>query len=284
MYYFEEKSIVEYSRRYSEKIAKAGVNLSEIKNNPQLSDAYFLLFENKQFSYFYGDSLYLEGSSPLVPFDYLYRVLNKKVFSTEPWYIVMDQCSDFFELYDANIQNRLSFAARNVSVQAEDYIIPLFIIFLNIRNVYSKIRPSLFIYEGHIVFRFERDYLKTADLYLIKHSNIYKLIVDILKLENKAKIDYIIENDLTIEIDGTIVTIHKELYSVRHPDKKSRIIDYIKAKKEVTAKELANYFNLSKRMINYYLAELIEEEIVLRIGDTNSSNARYKINKDKYYL
>lgn len=283
-YYFDEKRIIEYSKRYSERIKNANVNLDEIKNDSRLSGAYRLLFEKRFNNFFSGDSLYLEGTDPLVSFDYVYYALNKKTFNSEPWYMVMDQCADFFELYDANIQDRSSFIATTKIIKAEVYIVPLFIVFLNYRNMYSKLTPVLLVHNGQIIFRFEQEINEPISTFSIKKSIFYDLLVNKLKLEDKKVVDFILENELIFEPRETVLTIRKQLYPLRHSSKKERIINYIKAKHVVSAQELAVYFNLSKRMINYYIAELIDEGIVIREGEINSSTAKYRINADNYFF
>ena len=281
-FYTNEKSIINYSKRYSSKIEQSGVNLDEIKNSRQYSDLYNLLFESRNLNYLEGDTLYLEGTNPLVSFDYVYHAINKKTFRFEPWYIIMDQCTDFFELYNADVQDRSTFVAENRSINATDYVIPLFIIFLSCRNVFSKLTPSLFIHDGQIVFRFECDLTNIPNVFSIKKSPMYDLLINIFQLENKLLVNHILDDELRFEKHNTILTIRKQLYSVRFFDKKERIIKYIKAKKIVSAQELADYFKVSKRMINYYISDLIDEGIIVRIGFTNSSNARYKINSESY--
>lgn len=283
-YSFNENSIVEYSKRYSERIARSKANLSELKNSPSFSAIYSLLFEKRDFNFFNGDSLYLEGSDPLVSFGFVYNILNKKTFASEPWYVVMDQCADFFDLYKGTIQNRLEFVATNKLINASNYIIPLFIIFFECRNIFSIFTPALLIIDGQIVFRFECDKTKINNLLLINNSITYQFLVNKLNLEDKEVVDFILQNELEIERRDTIITIRKRLYTVKHFDKKTKILDYIKAKQIVSAQELAEYFKLTKRMINYYIAELINEGKVIRVGEVNSSNAKYRINPENYYI
>lgn len=281
-FYSDEKQIIEYSKRYSEKIATANVDLIKIKSDSRFSEAYNLLFGKRINNFFNGDSLYLEGTDPLVSFDFVYHILNKKTFDTEPWYMVMDQCADFFELYDVNIRDRSSFVALSKIVKAEDYVVPLFIVFLNNRNIFSKLTPALFVHNGQIIFRFELKNNEPISEFLIKKSIFYDLLVNKFKLEDEKVVDFILEKELSFETTGTIMTIRKQLYPVKYSSKKERIINYIKAKRVASAQELAIYFNLSKRMINYYIAELINEGIVIREGETNSSTAKYRINTNKY--
>lgn len=283
-YYNDENSIIEYSKRYSNRMKNSRVNIDQVKNDSRYSDVYSLFFKERRFNYFAGDSLYLEGTTPPVSFDFVYRALNRKTFQAEPWYMIMDQCSDFFELYDASIQDRSSFVATNKIIKAEDYVIPLFIIFLNARNIYSKISPMLFVHDGQIVLRFEYNSAVAISSYSFEKSQLYDFLINVLKLEDKKTVNHILENELEIKKEESILLIKKKLYSVRHYGKKERIIDYIKSKRIISAQELADYFNLSKRMINYYIADLIKDGIVIREGESNSSFARYRINPDNYYF
>lgn len=276
--------IIRYSKRYSERIGSSSLNIEQLENDCNFSDIFSLFFDSRNFNFFNGDSLYLEGTRPLTAFDFVYTAINKKKFVNEPWLIVMDQCSDFFELYDAKIQNRFNFVAPGRTIKAEDYIIPLFIIFFSIRNIYSKATPSLFIRDGQIVFRFEYDPSKIFLDSKFYKTKIYDFLINILKLEDNDVVDSIIENELKIEKQGTFILIRKRLFEVKHFSKRDKIINFIKAKKVVTALEIAEYFDMSKRMAEYYMLDLINDGIVIRDGKTNASNTKYRLNTESYYF
>ena len=283
-YLFNDKQSVFNSNRYYKRIQEKGIPIDKLKNDDYFSDYISLFFDRQSFFYNKGYALYLEGSEPPSRFDFVYSALNKKIFQYEPLLSVMDQCADFFELYDVDVQDRTSFVSKYYSIKAEDYIVPLFIILVELGNSFSYVNPQLFIYEGQIVLRFEKDSTKLFSILGLKTSKIYAFLVNNLLLEEKEKVDRILEFDFTYEQDERFMTIRKRLYQVKHFDKESRIIDYIKAKKIVSAQELAIYFGLSKRMINYYISDLINKGIVIREGNTNSSLAKYKINSGKYFF
>ena len=282
---YNQKPIVEYSKRFSERIKSSRVNLDELKYNGRFTELYSLFFDQRSFYNFYpGDNLYLEGTNPLTSSDFVYYALNKTTFRNEPWYIIIDQVSDFFELYNVKIQDRHAFVATSKTIKVEDYVIPLFLVFFCFRNTFSKIMPSLYIHDGTIVFRFEAIASSALSMFSITQSDVYDFLINTLKLEDKQLVNHILLDELNISFNQSIIMIKKQLYPVKANSKKERIIKYIKAKKIVTAQELADYFNVSKRMINYYIADLIDEEIIIRIGEVNASNTKYRINIDKYYF
>lgn len=63
---------------------------------------------------------------------------------------------------------------------------------------------------------------------------------------------------------------------------RQRLIGYIKSKKQVTGKELADYLNISKQALFRYFTELLEEGVIVKVGKTPQvfySMAPIRINK-----
>ena len=242
-------------------------------------DLISLFFGKNVTTLFNGQKLRIRGDKPPIAFDFVFNALNGTTFSNMPFIVVLDQCADFLDSYNALVQDRSNFVSRYNFVDNTNYLIDLFAYLLDFRNQFSPLIPQLIVQDGEIILAFE-SYAANLVNSNIENTKAYKFLKELFLNDNSNRH---LANEFNIESKGKVIIIKKRIYQVKHNTREKNIISYIRAKGEASAQEIADYFDITKRTVNYIIRELINRKIVERIGSPNEPNVKYRV-IDNYFL
>lgn len=227
--------------------------------------------------------LYLFGESPKTNVDY-YKIMNGKRLDCVPGIILIDQAVAFANLYNYHPQDRSDRVTQISTVDFGKAVLPYLITYLCLRNPYSFSENSLSFQSGSMFLTFSAKRLN-----LLHGSDIPKVLVDSIYYQILVKdLKLVSEHDFSAafcapEFNMVRETISFTLSLVYTPQKTSlsanldnRILSYLDTTGGSTRKQIADYFDISDRMMNYHLQSLVASGKIYRDGSLTSPKLLYK--------
>lgn len=241
------------------------------------------LFFCENTSFFQEYEIQLEGERPNSSLNIVYDALAGKELRHLPLFEAMSVCADFASLYGkGEVIDRSSFVAKAFNLDITRFILPFFILLVEYGMAFfPRVKPKISIENGiiRIIFSTVKPFFTT---YKIDESDVFKLLIDELGFAEKSSVMSIFETQLKYTFFENCLLVSYQFDKPKNYDRTARILNYIYAKQIVSANDVANYFNISKRTANYLLTDLVNKNILIRVGVQNSSLTRYKVNEKEY--
>jgi hypothetical protein len=210
--------------------------------------------------------------------------MNGKKIENVPGIIFLDQAVAFANLYNYQLQDRSQKITKNTPINFGKIILPYLIAYICMRNPYSFSENSLSLdtESARITFVAKKFQFSHGNEIPLALSNniLYKILVEEMNLVNQEDFKRAFncpEFNMGMEIVSSCLCLMYFLpKTYLSSDLDKRIIKYLEVTGGSKRKDIASYFGISDRMMNYYLQSLVASGEIYREGNMTSPYLIYK--------